>query len=750
MAETTATIMHDDVPQSFSDKKTTSLPIWHWPALVVVLLISAWMNFYQLGQNGFGNQFYAAGVRSMLDSWHNFFFVSYDPGGFVTIDKPALGFWLQTLSAKVFGFTPFSIFFPQALAGILAVLLLYHLVRRHFGGTAGLLAALLLALSPISVVTNRNNTIDSTLALVLLLGAWAVLRAAETGRLRWLLLSAALVGLGFNVKMMEAYLVLPAFGVLYLLAAPKKLWVRIGHLALALVVLLVISFSWALAVDMTPASQRPYVGSSQTNSEVELAVGYNGINRLIGGFGRGRGNNTQSAATRRPQTTADNTASGNTPAAPGTGERPGGGFGAGTGERPGGGFGAGNGQTGRGRPQGGLPGFGTGTASPFRLFTSQLGGQIAWFLPLALFGLIALAVLRRPRFQSDRQQQSLLLWGMWLLTMAGFFSVASMFHLYYMTEMAPGIAALGGIGLVVMWNYFRLPGWRRWLLPLALVATAAEQIYLLQNYSQWGWLVPLIAVLTALAVLALVVVASEPRLRRNAKAPRFLLPAIGLGVLALLFAPAIWAALPVLANVENSSPSAGPVSNGFGGQGASGRRQTTGSEASGERQTDARFAQGGGFGGGFGGGNAGVNTALVKYLEARQGSTKFLVAVPSSMSADSIILSTNKPVMAMGGFSGGDPILTTSSLQTLIKNGTVRFFLLNAPRTNTRISDAIPAANQALANFFGGNRQSSTTTWVTQHCATVPASAWQSSSSATNGSANSLGGNQLYDCSTLK
>ncbi|HEY4386737.1 MAG TPA: glycosyltransferase family 39 protein, partial [Ktedonobacteraceae bacterium] len=151
MAETTAAIIHDDVPQSFSDKKTTSLPIWHWPALVVVLLISAWMNFYQLGQNGFGNQFYAAGVRSMLDSWHNFFFVSYDPGGFVTIDKPALGFWLQTLSAKVFGFTPFSIFFPQALAGILAVVLLYHLVRRHFGGMAGLLAALLLALSPISV-----------------------------------------------------------------------------------------------------------------------------------------------------------------------------------------------------------------------------------------------------------------------------------------------------------------------------------------------------------------------------------------------------------------------------------------------------------------------------------------------------------------------------------------------------------------------------------------------------------------------
>src|SRR5437660_6168926 len=243
-------------------------PIWRRLALAVVMLISIFMNFYQPGQNGFGNLYYASAIRSMLDSWHNFFFVSFDPGGFVSIDKPPLGFWLQAASAKIFGFTPFSVLLPQALAGVLSVLLLYHLVRRHFGVVAGLLAALALALSPISVVTNRNITIDSTLALTLLLGAWTVLRAAETGRLRWLLLAAALVGLGFNIKMLEAYLVVPAFGVLYLLAAPKSLWKRIGHLALALVVLLAISASWIVAVDLTPASQRPYVDSTQDNSEI--------------------------------------------------------------------------------------------------------------------------------------------------------------------------------------------------------------------------------------------------------------------------------------------------------------------------------------------------------------------------------------------------------------------------------------------------------------------------------------------------
>ena len=297
--------------------------LWHRLALGIVLLISIFMNFYQLGQNGFANLYYASAIRSMLDSWHNFFFVSFDPGGFVSIDKPPLGFWLQAASAKIFGFTPFSIFLPQALAGVLSVLLLYYLVRRHFGVVAGLLAALALAISPISVLTNRNNTIDSTLVLVMLLGAWAVLRAAETGKLRWLLLCAVFVGLGFNIKMLEAYLVVPAYGLLYLLAAPRRIWVRIGHLALAALLMLTISLSWAVAVDLTPAASRPYVGSSQNNSEISLALGYNGIQRLLGQFGFGgsnAGGNTNGNTTRQfqPPSTSSGTSTGNFPQ-PGSG-----------------------------------------------------------------------------------------------------------------------------------------------------------------------------------------------------------------------------------------------------------------------------------------------------------------------------------------------------------------------------------------------------------------------------------------------
>src|SRR5258707_2154591 len=163
----------------------------HRFALVGIVLISVVMNFYQLGKIGFGS-YYPAAVRSMMDNWHNFFFASYDPGGFVTIDKPPVGFWLQVASAKLFGFTPFSVLLPQALAGVLAVLLLYYLVRRHFGVVAGFLAGPYLAITPNSVVTKCDTTIDNILAPFLILGAYAVVPAAETGEMRCLRLPSVI------------------------------------------------------------------------------------------------------------------------------------------------------------------------------------------------------------------------------------------------------------------------------------------------------------------------------------------------------------------------------------------------------------------------------------------------------------------------------------------------------------------------------------------------------------------------------
>ena len=604
--------------------KNTRTRLWQRIALGIVMLISIFMNFYRLGQNGFGNLYYAAGVRSMADSWHNFFFVAYDPGGFVTLDKPPVGFWLQVISVKIFGFTPFSVFLPQALAGVLAVLVLYMLVRRHFGVVAGLLAALALAVSPISVVTNRNNTIDSTLALTMLLGAWAIMRAAETGKWRWLLLCAVSVGIGFNIKMLEAYLVVPAFGLLYLLAAPKKLWVRIVQLGVAALVMVVISLSWAVIVDLIPASQRPYVGSSQNNSEISLAIGYNGTQRLFGqgGLGRFGGESGGNGLYPFPRN--------------GTDEFPGNNIG----NSP-------DGDYFPGRPEGapfdfnGGGMFNTGMAGPLRLFNEPLGGQIVWLLPIAILGMLSLAWQRRPQLRDDRQQQSLILWGTWLFTMGIFFSVASFFHQYYMTVFAPAICALFGIGMVVMWQDYRRPGWRGWLLPLALLVTALEQVHIITSNPTWGtWLIPLIIVPCGLAALVLLVARLFPHL--NLKV-RVLMPALCLGLAALLLTPTVWSAIPAIQHSVSDLPIAGANSQ-------------------------SRFA-------GFGGSDN-VNTKLITYLEAHQGNTTYLVATASSNAADSIILATNEPVMALGGFSGGDPILTASQLPSLVSNGTVRFFLL--------------------------------------------------------------------------
>ncbi len=742
MADTTEKIVQTEPEYVSKQTIPQRSSLWQRLALGGILLVSIFMNFFQLGKNGFGS-FYPPAVRSMMDNWHNFFFSSYDPGGFVTIDKPPVGFWLQVLSSKIFGFTPFSVLLPQAIAGVLSVLLLYHLVQRHFGKVAGLLAALGLALSPISIVTNRNVTIDSTLALVLLLGAWAVIRAAETGRLRWLLLAAALVGLGFNIKMLEAYLVVPAFGLLYLLAAPKRIWVRIVHLVLATMVLLVISLSWAVAVDLTPASQRPYVGSTQDNSELSLALGYNGIDRLLGRFGGGARPNRSAASTTRSGSTGTN---GAPPTNGGAGTTNRGNTGTnnpGSGNAASQGSGTANQQPAQRGGGGGL--FDVGNPGPLRLFTMPLAGQIVWILPLALLGLVALAWQRRPRFQSDLQQKSMILWGTWLLTTAIFFSVAGFFHQYYMTEMAPAIAALFGIGLVVMWQDYRRGGWKGWLLPLALAVTIAEQIYVLISYPTWGRiLIPILAVLGALAVLVLIFDKIAPRFRASdladtpADAPtntskiraRLPLPALSIGILALMITPIIWAVLPIVQSTQGDQLTAGPVqAEGFGGGNGGARNQ------------------------------ANANTKLVNYLEANQGNAKFLVAVPSSMSADGIILATNKPVMAMGGFSGGDPILTTNQLATLIKNGTVRFFLLNAPRTGqqqipSQVINQIPPQfrNAARNGGFGGfgGQQSALTTYVTKHCTTVPTKEWQtSSSSSTTNPGNFFGrggASILYDC----
>jgi 4-amino-4-deoxy-L-arabinose transferase-like glycosyltransferase len=600
-----------------------------------------------------------------------------------------------------------------------------------------LLAALALAVTPVAVASNRSNIIDSILVLFLLLGAWAAIRAAERGSLRWLLLCALFVGIGFNVKMLEAYLVVPAFGVTYLLGAHRAWWTRIWHLLVATVVLLAVSLSWAVSVDLTPASQRPWVDSTTTNSELDLALGYNGLDRLLGMHGRGGrggpgpGFNFQ----RSDRSTAGSRLSGINPelrlGAPGSGtapSRPGPGYSGGQAAprgfdgRPFGGgfyrdFGSG---FERGRRPGNGGGFGggagmfdNGTAGPFRLLGQALGGQAGWLLPLAVLGLLAAASRRRIRLPLDEEQQGLVLWGAWLLTAGAFFSVAGFFHSYYLVTLAPAIAALAGIGGAALWRDYVRRGWRGWLLPAVLLATAAVQVSLLQPYPDWSrWLVPLILCATIGASIVLV----AGRLRHPAplrRAVRLWTPLAAIvGMLALLAAPAAWSVYTTTQGGGGMTPVAGPSAGGFGFGGRSGFN-----------------------GGGMGGDMSGSGRGLLSYLEQHQGSTKYLVAVQNSNSAASYVIETGKPVMSLGGFSGSDPILTLSDLQQLVKENVVRYFL--------------------GVGGFGGNNEIGQ--WVQSACTAVPSSEYSGSSAQPanipGGGPGGFGrggfggfGGQLYDC----
>ncbi|MDX6382201.1 MAG: hypothetical protein QOI57_3225, partial [Rubrobacteraceae bacterium] len=666
-------------------RKLVEKASWHRLALAAVLILSAFLNLFRLTSLGYSNTYYAAAVKDMLTSWHNFFFVSFD-AGFVTVDKPPLGLWIQAASAELFGFHGWSLLLPQALAGILSVALLYHLVSRAFGPLAGILAALVLAVTPVAVAVERTNNSDGLLVLSVLVGAWAVIRAVETGRLGWLVVGAVVVGLGFNIKMMEAFLVLPAFYLLYLLAAPVSWWRRFAHLGLATVVLLVVSLSWAVVVDLTPTDQRPYVGSSSNNSELDLIVGYNGLGRLLG---RGYGTELATQLITGNGGTNVGSASDSQSAQQSSGAQEG--------------FGSSSGGAGGGH--------GNGDPGPLRLLDEQLAGQIGWLLPLAIVGLLSASWQRRPRLPLDRKHQALVLWGMWLLTMVAFFSFAGRFNAYYMVMLAPAIAALVGAGGVALWSDYRSPGWRGWLLPLSLLGIAALHTYIILAYydEDWSrWLLPAIVGLCLVAAVGLVFVRLRPRLKASAY---FSAGVVTVGILALLIAPTVWAAYTVWQD--------------------GGRRATAGPQT----------VQGSSWGG-PGGGPPGQpsdsrdtpDPALMDYLQANQGNAKYLVATTNARSASPIILNTNEsdPVITLGGFGGRDPVFSTNQLTNLIDRGAVRFFLI---QDRERMMENQQEGTSEGSPSGGGHDfpQNESTSWVQDNCEQVPQELWQSSSTSEQG-----------------
>jgi 4-amino-4-deoxy-L-arabinose transferase-like glycosyltransferase len=275
--------------------------------VIAIMAFSFGLHMYNIQSIGDANAYYTAAVKSMLQSWSNFFFVAAEPGGSVTVDKPPLGLWIEAVFAYFLGVSGFSVSLPNILAGVFGIPLLYVMVKKYMGELAGLVAAFVMAITPVFVATNRNNTMDGLLVFFLLAAAWVFIKATESGKLPWLLLGAFIVGLGFNIKMMQAFLPLPAFYALYFFGS-KEGWLRkIINLGVATVLLLAVSLSWAVIVDLTPANSRPYIGSSENNTVMGLIFGHNGISRLesTGGPGGGGPQNGTRPASRAPFTGTD-------------------------------------------------------------------------------------------------------------------------------------------------------------------------------------------------------------------------------------------------------------------------------------------------------------------------------------------------------------------------------------------------------------------------------------------------------------
>ncbi|MEW2358922.1 glycosyltransferase family 39 protein [Spirillospora sp. NPDC029432] len=248
-----------------------------------------------LGASGWANSFYSAAVQAGATSWKAFFFGSSDGANAITVDKAPGALWPMVLAARVFGVNSWSILVPQALMGVATVGTVYAAVRRRLPAGAALLAGLALALTPVAALMFRFNNPDALLVLLLTLGAYGLLRAQEDASTRWLVCAASCVGFGFLAKMLQAFLVVPVFALVYLLAAPAPVRRRLWQLALAGAALVVSAGWWVAVVALVPASSRPYIGGSQNNSVLELALGYNGLGRLNGDEVGGLGNLNQNA-----------------------------------------------------------------------------------------------------------------------------------------------------------------------------------------------------------------------------------------------------------------------------------------------------------------------------------------------------------------------------------------------------------------------------------------------------------------------
>ena len=654
-----------------SDRRPRLASLFAYPELLALVALTAVLNLWDLSINGWANTYYSAAVKSMSTSWHDFLFASLDKTGLMTVDKPPLAFWVQALSVRVFGFHPLSILVPEALMGVAAVALVYDMTRRMFGRVAGSVAGLTFALTPITVAIARHNNPDELLILCCVAALWCAVRALETGRTKWLVLSGVCVGLGFETKMAVALFVVPGIALAWMWSRWGDTWSErfkaFRQLLAGGVAMIVVGGAWPLLVTLTPAADRPWISGTSDNSIWSLIFGYNGLGRVAGQTG-----------------------------GPAGGGGPGGG---------GGGFG------------GNLFGGATG---PFRLLQSSLGDQAGWLLGFAVVAGLALLVLTRLRRRDPRTGWLIGVGGAFLTTAVVFSFASGIFHPYYVSFLAPWAAMLVGAGAGLMLPRSlggALDGRAiRVIAPLAVAAGAITELVVLGELGgAMSWAKP---VLIGVAGGCAILLAIEG-------AGRYRAVVVAVALAALLAAPSAWAVQTVGHATSSTFPAGGPASasiggpgggagGGFGGGGfRGGGPGGFGGSGTGAGGSVGQLFQnpgqggvapggagrfpgaGGGFaggGGGFGGDTTSLNAA-VKYVKQHGGGE---IGVSSQSTAAAAILDGYTNVAGLGGFSGRESSVTASWIAMEVRDGRLRWVIVDNSQATGLTGDTRTGSQAAM------------------------------------------------------
>ncbi len=623
-------VTREQTAPAAADSASEKLPRWALAALCLILVVAGTLFAWQVGRREYP-AFYSMAVRSMATSWRAFFFGAVDPAGAtITIDKLPGFLWPQALCVRAFGFHAWCLSAPQVVEGLVTVVTLFRLVRRWRGPTAGLLAAGMFALTPVVVSVFGLPMEDAAVVMCATLAVSAAQRAIHTGQLGPLAMAGVWIGLGFQAKMAQAWLVAPACAIGYLVAAPIRAGVRWLRMSIAAVVALAVSLSWVAVAALVPAASRPYLDGTTNNNPLSMAFAYNGVAR----FDALRGH----AA-----------ALGSVPT------QPGGGF-----------LGA----------VGSAGGIGTGWG---KLFGPLLASQVGWMYPLAAVALVVGLAAARGKPRVDTARAGYLLHGLWLGVPAVVFSAGLVPHTSYMAMLAPPVAALAGGGLVDLARQWRAGGRAAWALPLAVAGTLAWSVHLALAYRRFApWLPWTLAVAGALTLASLV---AGPLVRRESNRWRARVAAVAVvgSLLVAVVAPATWAGSALRLRY------AGSTLNAEAGPPLTDAQQDAAAHLDPLRQALLQF---------LAGGNSPeqrellaavigatdrldpVQQRIFDYVSAHRGGARYLFATDAWTLASPYVLAKHAEVLTMGGFSGEAPYPSVADFSRLVTTGQVRFVVL--------------------------------------------------------------------------